>query len=50
MYLLLKLKKIFKLPVGLSDHTSGILAPVIATSLGAKIIEKHSYVADLETK
>ena len=38
---MIKLKKIFKLPVGLSDHTSGILAPVIATSLGAKIIEKH---------
>ncbi len=38
---MVKLKKIFKLPVGLSDHTSGILAPVIATSLGAKIIEKH---------
>lgn len=26
---------------GLSDHTLGITAPVIATTLGAKIIEKH---------
>jgi pseudaminic acid synthase len=35
------MKKKFKLPVGLSDHTPGILAPVIATSLGAAVIEKH---------
>lgn len=27
--------------VGYSDHTQGILAPVIAASLGAEIIEKH---------
>lgn len=26
---------------GLSDHTIGSLAPVVATSLGAKVIEKH---------
>ena len=26
---------------GLSDHTEGITAPVVAMSLGAKIIEKH---------
>lgn len=31
----------FQLNVGYSDHTKGILAPVIATTLGAKIIEKH---------
>ena len=28
-------------PIGLSDHSIGILAPVIATALGANIIEKH---------
>lgn len=28
-------------PVGLSDHTTGISAPVVATALGASIIEKH---------
>ena len=28
-------------PIGFSDHTLGIIAPVVATSLGAKIIEKH---------
>lgn len=38
---MLKLKDLFNLPVGLSDHTSGLLSPIIATSLGAKIIEKH---------
>lgn len=35
------LKKEFKIPVGLSDHSTGYLAPVIAVSLGANIIEKH---------
>jgi pseudaminic acid synthase len=29
------------LPVGLSDHTSGIVAPVAAVALGACLIEKH---------
>lgn len=27
--------------IGYSDHTQGILAPIIAVTLGAKIIEKH---------
>lgn len=27
--------------VGLSDHTLGIVSPVVAVSLGAKVIEKH---------
>jgi pseudaminic acid synthase len=31
----------FDVPVGLSDHTLGIVAPVVAVSLGACIIEKH---------
>lgn len=35
------LKKRFHVNVGLSDHTMGIEAPVIAVSLGAKVIEKH---------
>lgn len=35
------LKDNFKLNTGYSDHTQGILAPIIAVSLGAKIIEKH---------
>ena len=35
------LKKKFRLPVGLSDHSHGFLAPIVATSLGANIIEKH---------
>ncbi len=35
------MQKIFKLDIGYSDHTKGILAPVIASSYGAKIIEKH---------
>ncbi|MFH2066169.1 MAG: pseudaminic acid synthase [Pseudomonadota bacterium] len=31
----------FGLPAGLSDHTTGIAAPVAAVALGACIIEKH---------
>ena len=31
----------FNLPVGLSDHTTGISVPVAAVALGACIIEKH---------
>lgn len=35
------LKEKLKLNIGYSDHTLGILAPLIAVSKGAKIIEKH---------
>lgn len=31
----------FKVKVGLSDHTLGTTVPVVATALGAKVIEKH---------
>lgn len=33
--------KRFGVDVGLSDHTTGFIAPVVAVSLGARIIEKH---------
>jgi len=35
------INKIFDLPVGFSDHTNGITASLVATTLGAVIIEKH---------
>lgn len=36
------MNKIFKNSIiGYSDHTIGIEAPIIAVTLGAKIIEKH---------
>ncbi len=35
------LKKRFGVEVGLSDHTLGIIAPVVGVTLGAHIIEKH---------
>ncbi len=35
------LKKTFHLPIGYSDHTLGILAPLVAVSMGAILIEKH---------
>lgn len=31
----------YRVKVGLSDHTLGITAPVVATALGARVIEKH---------
>ncbi|MFH1910350.1 MAG: pseudaminic acid synthase [bacterium] len=36
-----QLKRDFQTVVGLSDHTLDSVAPVVAVSLGAKIIEKH---------
>ena len=35
------MRQAFRVPVGWSDHTPGWLAPVIATSLGAAVVEKH---------
>ncbi len=35
------LRRTFKLPVGLSDHTLGITVPTAAVALGACVIEKH---------
>jgi N,N'-diacetyllegionaminate synthase len=36
-----ELRKRFKLPVGLSDHTIDHLSAIVATALGATMIEKH---------
>ena len=36
-----KMQKDFGVKVGLSDHTLGIAAPIVAARLGAKVIEKH---------
>jgi pseudaminic acid synthase len=36
-----ELARRFAVPVGLSDHTMGMVAPVAAVALGACIIEKH---------
>jgi sialic acid synthase SpsE len=38
---MLTLRREFRLPVGFSDHTSGIEAAIVATSLGAAAVEKH---------
>ena len=35
------LQKTFGVPVGFSDHSTGIISAGIATTLGAKVIEKH---------
>ena len=36
-----RLRDAFGIEVGLSDHSLGTLAPIIAVSLGARVIEKH---------
>ena len=36
-----EMERRFGVPIGLSDHTMGIAAPVAAVALGACIIEKH---------
>jgi N,N'-diacetyllegionaminate synthase len=35
------LRRAFKLPVGLSDHSTGFTIPIASVALGACIIEKH---------
>lgn len=35
------MRRAFDVPVGWSDHTPGWTAPVVATALGAAVIEKH---------
>ena len=41
MVMMRQFAKDFDVKVGLSDHTLGITLPVVATCLGAKVIEKH---------
>lgn len=36
-----EMSEVYKLPVGLSDHSEGIFIPITAVGMGAKIIEKH---------
>lgn len=38
---MLTMRDAFDLDVGYSDHSEGITVPIVATALGAKIIEKH---------
>jgi sialic acid synthase SpsE len=35
------LREAFRVPVGYSDHSPGLTAPIVATALGAAVIEKH---------
>ena len=41
LIMITELAKKYDLISGLSDHTLGNISPIVATSLGAKIIEKH---------
>ncbi|MDN5104293.1 pseudaminic acid synthase [Aliarcobacter butzleri] len=35
------MKETFGVEIGFSDHTLGVVAPLVAVTLGAKVIEKH---------
>lgn len=39
----------FHVPVGLSDHSMGSMAAVVAVSLGASVIEKHIKIEGIES-
>ena len=41
MNAMLTLDKAFPYPTGYSDHTQGIIIPIMAVSMGATVIEKH---------
>lgn len=41
MVMIAEFKERFDVTAGLSDHTLGATVPIVATSLGAQIIEKH---------
>jgi len=51
MYLrnIVDMKERFNVPVGLSDHSEGSLAPIVATTLGACVIEKHIRLDDVKS-
>ena len=41
--------KRFKVPIGLSDHSAGSIAAVVAVSMGACVIEKHVKIDGIES-
>ena len=43
---MIALKKHFNLEVGYSDHSAGTQVPIVATALGAKVIEKHFTISN----
>ena len=43
------MKKRFNVPIGLSDHSFGALATVIAVAMGACVVEKHMRLSDVDS-
>lgn len=43
------MQKRFGVPVGLSDHSAGSLAPVVGVTLGACVVEKHVMLPGVES-
>lgn len=46
---ILDMMKRFEVPVGLSDHSAGSIAAVVAVSMGACVIEKHVKIDGIES-
>ena len=44
-----EMKKLFGVPVGLSDHSAGSLGAVVGVTLGARVVEKHVMLAGTES-
>lgn len=43
------MKERFELPVGLSDHSAGSIAAVVAVSMGASVVEKHVKIEGVDS-
>ena len=43
------MKRRFSVPVGLSDHSAGSIAAVVAVSMGACVVEKHVKIDGIES-
>lgn len=43
------MKKRFHVPIGLSDHSAGSLAAVVAVAMGARVVEKHIKLEGVES-
>ncbi len=43
------MKERFNLPIGFSDHSEGAIASIVATSLGACVIEKHVKIEGIDS-
>lgn len=43
------MRRRFHLPIGLSDHSEGSFAPIVAVAMGACVVEKHVRIKGIES-